>query len=790
MIYSQKQNTAQKKDADSAASVLDNSSQRESLQRKADMASIAVQREERPNNTGMPDNLKSGIESLSGFSMDNVRVHYNSSKPATVQALAYTQGTDIHVAPGQEKCLPHEAWHVAQQMAGRVSPTTNINGMPVNDNAALEHEADIMGEKAVAQRMNAPLVYSKCLANCGCINTMIQCVAQRTGKLNIKEFIAYIISKNKPTFQELYNGATSTECQNMIVRINQITRIDKSWEKRWFNESSDEKKLKKFLKDLPDDFSKLSVSGKKVTEKNLEKEVNDLFEKIVPLLSKIIECKLKKSKDYYENLEKLKTFLNESMICYVCGRRGETKNICDFMDMQIEMYDGMDEHQISAMILCSAKMLSYVLGDPWAENRLARLLNEKIEEKIGPQQVYANKLFFNKVSGFARSNPVLMYVNQELNEQDACHLIHVRSVRIFGKDNQESYDNMFEKLRCDAYVTLISMGKSGALLNDGKNFSPSTLGMFRLYRENKDFEEKEFEEKIGGLKSFDVTHDDGFVKINSSEWLKNADKNFQEEMRVKLVDKAQKEKCEKIYKSLIDAPITIRLHSANLKYQKNGFYHARPWFSSVKIGKMNVPFHPAVERDESPHYSLWRTYKDHFYRGMLWKRGRDGLPSVDADEQSIDKGAVQQSFGALNFNYKKNCYGLMCDYNYGNVSLVLKDSINNSCIYTIGDKGLAYPHRYGVAHALARYSRDSNTTPNPDISGNIINSAFFKIVNAIEKGCLDNNEALEVQIFKDIKFGKNGDISEIHCVGVKRKSKEYKQLLAMVGGDSSKVHCY
>jgi hypothetical protein len=104
------------------------------------------------NETGLPDNLKAGVESLSGFSLDNVRVHYNSSKPATVQALAYTQGTDIHVAPGQEKHLPHEAWHVAQQMAGRVSPTTNINGMPVNDNAALEHEADVMGEKAVTQR--------------------------------------------------------------------------------------------------------------------------------------------------------------------------------------------------------------------------------------------------------------------------------------------------------------------------------------------------------------------------------------------------------------------------------------------------------------------------------------------------------------------------------------------------------------------------------------------------------------------------------------------------------------
>ena len=149
--YAHRQTIAQKKDISPASSVLDASSQSKSLQRKADMANNAAQRAEapRPNNTGMPDNLKAGIECLSGFSMDDVRVHYNSSKPATVQALAYTQGTDIHVAPGQEKHLPHEAWHVAQQMAGRVSPTTNINGMPVNDNAALEHEADVMGEKAV-----------------------------------------------------------------------------------------------------------------------------------------------------------------------------------------------------------------------------------------------------------------------------------------------------------------------------------------------------------------------------------------------------------------------------------------------------------------------------------------------------------------------------------------------------------------------------------------------------------------------------------------------------------------
>ena len=150
-----------------------------------------VQREKKENLTGMPDDLKSGIESLSGFSMDDVRVHYNSSKPATVQALAYTQGTDIHVAPGQEKHLPHEAWHVAQQMAGRVSPTTNINGMPVNDNAELEHEADVMGNRAVQREKNDNLksVFSpnKSLLRSSSFDVVSQCLTDKQ-KRSVKKY--------------------------------------------------------------------------------------------------------------------------------------------------------------------------------------------------------------------------------------------------------------------------------------------------------------------------------------------------------------------------------------------------------------------------------------------------------------------------------------------------------------------------------------------------------------------------------------------------------------------------
>jgi hypothetical protein len=117
----------------------------------------AVQEEERPNNTGLPNQLKSGIESLSGFSMDHVKVHYNSDKPAQLQAHAYAQGSEIHVAPGQEKHLPHEAWHVVQQAQGRVKPTLQMQGgVGVNDDASLEGEADLMGQEAMSRQGPAP----------------------------------------------------------------------------------------------------------------------------------------------------------------------------------------------------------------------------------------------------------------------------------------------------------------------------------------------------------------------------------------------------------------------------------------------------------------------------------------------------------------------------------------------------------------------------------------------------------------------------------------------------------
>jgi hypothetical protein len=95
------------------------------------------------------------MENLSGMSLDDVKVNRNSDKPAQLQAHAYAQGTDIHLGPGQEKHLPHEAWHVVQQKQGRVKPTMQIKGkVNVNDDIGLEKEADVMGAKALQNGIN------------------------------------------------------------------------------------------------------------------------------------------------------------------------------------------------------------------------------------------------------------------------------------------------------------------------------------------------------------------------------------------------------------------------------------------------------------------------------------------------------------------------------------------------------------------------------------------------------------------------------------------------------------
>lgn len=118
----------------------------------SEASSVTVQRQSNSTSQGgLPHELRQGIEALSGMSMEHVQVHYNSSQPAQLNAHAYAQGSEIYLAPGQERHLPHEAWHVVQQAQGRVAPTMQMKeDTPINDDRTLEEEADLMGNRALA----------------------------------------------------------------------------------------------------------------------------------------------------------------------------------------------------------------------------------------------------------------------------------------------------------------------------------------------------------------------------------------------------------------------------------------------------------------------------------------------------------------------------------------------------------------------------------------------------------------------------------------------------------------
>lgn len=104
----------------------------------------------------MPGDVMQKMEESFGTSFSDVTIHENSSKAKEAGALAYAQGTDLHFAPGQlkpntqggQELIGHELAHVVQQKEGRVKPTSQQNGMDVNDDPALEKEADVKGKQA------------------------------------------------------------------------------------------------------------------------------------------------------------------------------------------------------------------------------------------------------------------------------------------------------------------------------------------------------------------------------------------------------------------------------------------------------------------------------------------------------------------------------------------------------------------------------------------------------------------------------------------------------------------
>ncbi|MHC5724352.1 MAG: eCIS core domain-containing protein [Nostoc sp.] len=104
----------------------------------------------------MPAPVRSKMENSFGANFGDVSIHTDSHQAKSMGALAFTQGSNVHFAPGQynpqsssgQALLGHELTHVVQQRAGRVAVPHQSKGAPINADPSLETEADQIGAKA------------------------------------------------------------------------------------------------------------------------------------------------------------------------------------------------------------------------------------------------------------------------------------------------------------------------------------------------------------------------------------------------------------------------------------------------------------------------------------------------------------------------------------------------------------------------------------------------------------------------------------------------------------------
>ena len=224
------------------------------------------QRRQQPNLTGIPTQMKMDFEQRSGLSFDDVRVHYNSDRPARIGALAYTQIPEVYMGPGQERHLRHELGHVVQQKQGIVRPTIFLNGTPINDNPQMEKTADSVLEIPGAQRTGQSL-------------SIIQCERPPT-------FFTYLATSSGNTlsgrqgphtiphiyYDVMLNRLTPAEIWSMIPSPNQIEHILQlegvGFDQRWFESLIQAERLSRGMPAWDADQLKVRVEAARADFKN------------------------------------------------------------------------------------------------------------------------------------------------------------------------------------------------------------------------------------------------------------------------------------------------------------------------------------------------------------------------------------------------------------------------------------------------------------------------------------------------------------------------------------------
>jgi hypothetical protein len=115
-----------------------------------DIASVDARQRKKASGGNIPDQLQTKMEGSFGTDFSDVTVHEGSSLAKDLNAKAFTQGNEIHFAPGEyspestsgREILSHELSHIIQSRQGRVKATHQEQGYDISDQPELEAEAD------------------------------------------------------------------------------------------------------------------------------------------------------------------------------------------------------------------------------------------------------------------------------------------------------------------------------------------------------------------------------------------------------------------------------------------------------------------------------------------------------------------------------------------------------------------------------------------------------------------------------------------------------------------------
>ncbi len=341
------------------------------------------------------DQLKNRFEQMSGLSFKEVQIHYSSSKPAAVGAQAYAAGNHVYLGPGQERCLPHELGHVLQQKQGRVQPTMQLGDARINCDAALEHEADMLGRQAMQGR--------------------------------------YGMETPNPSRE---NGASEVvQCHGFFSE--KLARMKAEREEHEEHEEQSEHPEQSEQSEHPE---------------NPENLIDEILS-VLGIVGKNAE-KLKNSHMNFNQMNVKNILASGSHNIYdEYSPNTNEATIEDFIRAQLDLIrqcnpEDIPLMQMGAVLNGISRMLAHKLGDMSASDKILEKIMQKIRENFpDAQDVEEEKeenILREKINAFARGNPILMYLHSEINSHDASVML-MEQTRALGRESEEVFSLVQEQ---------------------------------------------------------------------------------------------------------------------------------------------------------------------------------------------------------------------------------------------------------------------------------------------------------------------------------------------------------